>query len=108
MEDKDSNLLKLLKVRASNLRNKNTYLYKSKPLMLKNINKMRGEISQVEDLLDLNGINLKKNYKYFELKEGLLKAITDYGNGVDLIVERAKKEMDQEEERYSGQIRKLG
>jgi len=107
MTDKDSNLLKLLKTRMFKVRESGEQLEKSRPLISRTINEMMGDISYVEALLDLNEINLKKNHDYLLLKEGLLRAITTYQSGVDLIVERAKKGRDKEERNYSQKIREL-
>jgi len=107
MTDKDSNLLKLLKVRLFNVREVNIRLDKSKPLVLKTISNMREDIHYVETLLEINEINIKNNPDYLLLKEELLRGITTYRSGVDLIFERAKKEKDKEERNYSQKIREL-
>jgi len=108
MGDENSNLLKLLKVRLFNVREAGICLDKSKPLALRTINNVREDIHYVETLLDINGINIKNNPDYLLLKEELLRGITAYRSGVDLIFERAKKEKNKEEGNYLQKIRELG
>ena len=108
MTDENSNLLKLLKVRVNNLRCHATQLHKSKLLSLEVIDEMKKEFSHVESLLDINNINLKKDYKYAQLKEEALKAIAAYRNIIDAIMEKEQTKMYQEEKRYLQKINQLG